>query len=149
MVAPLVSEASGVGALAAAGPPDAGLSAVGAVDSLAGAGGDEGSPSGEEAGVAESEVEGEVALGEVVGAVSDEVGAVVDASGALLVAVGVATASLAVGVEAGDDDDGGGGEVFGDAAGEVVGASAETNPTRATKMRARTTNWRAIFSWRK
>ena len=141
--APLFTGVSAVGSLAM-GPSDVGLAAVGALDPLAGAGGDEGSSSGEEAGVVEVEEED----GEVAGAVSDEDvdgtgAALLDAcglaAGAVVVSLSTGVGVAAAGVEVGDDDDDDG-EVFGDAAGELVGASAETNPTMATKMRANATN---------
>lgn len=77
---------------------------------------------GEEDGVVEDE-------GALAGALGDEVGASV-------------VSELALGDEAGDTD----GEVFGDgeAVGEVEGAWAAT-PAMATKIRARTTTWRAIL----
>lgn len=100
-----------------------------AADSLAGAGGEDGSAAGEEEGLvlSLSEVDGEDA--------SDDVGVV---AGELPVPfeddLGVEAGALVAfeGAAAGEED------VLGDPLGDFVGASAETNPTRATKTRART-----------
>lgn len=113
-----------------------GASAVVVVeDSLAGEGGDEGSASGdEEDGLVELESESEES-GEAAGdddaldALGEEAGDGLDDFGEV------------VGADFGEEAF----PVFGDAAGELAGAPAEANPTRATKIRARTIIWRAIF----
>lgn len=92
--------------------------------SLAGAGGDEGNS---------VEEEGLVLLeGVAAGAPSDEEGALVVGAEAGDDALGAFAGAALEDLGAGDDD--------GDLDGAWLGDWADTNPTRATKMRARTTN---------
>ena len=113
-------------------------SAVGvAADSLAGAGGDEGSASGEEEGlvlsVSEDSLDGEDASSDDSGVAAGELELPFEDD------LGLAAGELAAfeGADAGEGDFLG--DPVGDLVGELVGAAlAETNPTRATKTRART-----------
>lgn len=108
--------------------------------SLPGAGGDETSVSGEEAGVAAEDL----GDGEADGVEADDVGAL---AGALGDKVGALASELDLGVAAGEEDVVGDDFGDGEAVGEVVGVSwAETKPAMAMKIRARTTTWRAIMN---